>query len=57
MLNMISGLARTLYIVLAIVAADNLGFVNRTDQDRSRPATLPRRIHRLRDGDKRQTSQ
>ena len=27
-------------MVLAVVAADNLGVVNRTDQDRSRPATL-----------------
>ena len=27
-------------MVLAVVAADNLGFVNRTDQERSRPATL-----------------
>ena len=44
-------------MVLAVVAADNLGFVNRTDQDRSRPATLLRRIHRLRDGGKRQASQ
>src|SRR5215470_11025107 len=27
-------------MVLAVVAADDLGFMDRTDQDRSRPATL-----------------